>query len=395
MMEKSTVIIIQQKSYNENTIYEKFQIALKSLGGLEALINKNDKILVKPNFLTTAEPDSGIVTHPDVIRAVLRLLQEEGYTDVQYGDSCGHGTCPAAAEKLGLKPENTYSATLARMDEEILVPFPEGAAAKEFYFAKEIVEADSIINICKMKTHALENISGAVKNVYGFICGKRKAAGHVKYPNASVFARMLADIHRFKAPKLNIMDGIVAMEGNGPSGGTPIPMNVLLISTDPVALDTVFCHMVSLEPDQVPTCVQGQALGIGTMNPEEIRLLLIPEAQNPESESATGLPYEITFQELEQKLANHDFRLFNESTDKSWLAKYSKLMTRLQKKPFIDNKSCVKCGICVEHCPVPGKAISFSSGRENPPVYDYKKCIRCYCCQEMCPKHAIKVRFGR
>ena len=52
----------------------------------------------------------------------------------------------------------------------------------------------------------------------------------------------------------------------------------------------------------------------------------------------------------------------------------------------------MKCGVCVAHCPVPGKAVDFKNGRDKPPVYDYSRCIRCYCCQEMCPQHAIKVK---
>ena len=69
-------------------------------------------------------------------------------------------------------------------------------------------------------------------------------------------------------------------------------------------------------------------------------------------------------------------------------------MTRLARRPVIDTSKCVKCGICVNHCPVPGKAVEFKNGKDNPPVYDYKKCIRCYCCQEMCPKHAISAKHG-
>ena len=59
-------------------------------------------------------------------------------------------------------------------------------------------------------------------------------------------------------------------------------------------------------------------------------------------------------------------------------------------KPVVNPEVCVRCGICVSHCPVDGQAISFANGKDKPPVYDYKKCIRCYCCQEMCPQHAIR-----
>ena len=102
-----------------------------------------------------------------------------------YGDSPGHGSCKGAAERLGLAPENCYGAQMADMSHEVLTPFPDGMTAKEFHFVREVGETDAIINLCKMKTHSLERVTGAVKNLYGLICGYRKAAGHVKFPNAT------------------------------------------------------------------------------------------------------------------------------------------------------------------------------------------------------------------
>ena len=68
------------------------------------------------------------------------------------------------------------------------------------------------------------------------------------------------------------------------------------------------------------------------------------------------------------------------------------LLNRFTKRPYIDKKACVRCGVCVQHCPVPDKAVNFTKGKDKPPVYDYSRCIRCYCCQEMCPQHAIHVK---
>lgn len=389
-MTKSTVIIIPQKEYQEDIICKKLTAGVDALGGLEQFVNLNDKILVKPNFLTPAESSSCAVTHPEVIRAVLHMLSEHGCTQVKYGDSPGHGSCKSAADKLRLTEENTFGATLAPMNEEQLTQFPEGLTAREFHFTREVVEADSIINVCKMKTHALETITGAVKNVYGFICGLKKAAGHVKYPNAGVFARMLADIHRCTNPKLHIMDGIIAMEGNGPGSGTPTHMNVLLLSADPVALDTVFCHLVYVDPEVIPTNSQGAAMGIGTMKADEIELKII-------NENSDGT-YSATAAELKaivEEYGNPSFDVDRVKKKKTFLSRYSSFMTGFQRKPYIVEKECIKCGICVDHCPVPGKAVEFTKGKDKPPVYDYKKCIRCYCCQEMCPRHAIKVKGSK
>lgn len=376
----SRVVIVPCDSYDEEKVYACLSRGLAQLGGIASFVNADEKVLVKPNFLVPSDEKKAVTTHPNVIAAVLRLLNEYGCSDVLVGDSPGHGSCKAAAEKLGLSDSLTkYGARLSDMSEEVKVDFPDGLTAREFYFSREVTEVNAIINVCKMKTHALERITGAVKNLYGLICGARKAAGHVKFPNASVFARMLADIHRCTKPRLHIMDGIVAMEGNGPGSGDPTAMNVLLISDDPVALDTVFCELVYLAPELVPTNVQGSQMGIGTDDESRIVRILADESN----------AREVSVDELQGLYGNSSFDVDRKGTKKTLLGRYSSFMTALAKRPVIDAKKCVKCGICVNHCPVTGKAVSFTHGRSKPPVYDYKKCIRCYCCQEMCPKKAI------
>ncbi|MCR5330525.1 MAG: DUF362 domain-containing protein [Lachnospiraceae bacterium] len=367
------------------------------LGGIKSLIGQDEKILVKPNFLSVADQDSAIVTHPSVIRGMLRILQEEGYTDVAYGDSSGHGSSKAAARKLGLDESNSFGARTADMNEEAKVHFEAGKTCRDFVFTKEVVEADAIINLCKMKTHALERITGAVKNVYGYVCGLHKAAGHAKFPNDTIFARMLCDIHAYKTPRLNIMDGIVAMEGNGPSSGSSVPMRVMLFSADPVALDTVFCYLVDLDPELVPTCSQGEVLGIGTDKEENIEIVVAQyEESLPGQETAHPVPKikkrVVSRNELLEKYGNPKFDVPRRKPKLTLLKSFSNIMTGFARRPVIDRSSCIKCGICVSHCPVPGKAVDFTGGKDKPPVYDYKKCIRCYCCQEMCPQHAIHVR---
>lgn len=381
-MEKTKVIVVPCDNYDEEKVYECIKTGVDALGGIEKIIDKEEKILVKPNFLSAADADKALTTHPSVIKGMLRLLNETGYNNIKYGDSPGAGNCKGAAAKLGLTPENTFGAAIAPMSKECLVKYEEGHTCKEFHFTEDVVEADAIINLCKMKTHALERITGAVKNVYGLICGTRKAAGHVSFPNASIFARMLCDIHACVKPRLHVMDGIVAMEGNGPGSGTPIGMNVLLFSFDPVALDTVFCYLVDLDPELVPTNSQGHVTGIGTDVEEEIEIVLAAD---------DGIKT-VSKSELFSFYGNAEFDVARNKAKRTLLASYSNIMTKFARRPFIDKDLCVKCGMCVEHCPVPGKAVDFKNGKDKPPVYDYSKCIRCYCCQEMCPKKAIKVK---
>jgi len=382
-MSKSQVSVVYCNNYDNEKIYESVKLGINALGGIKKFVLPSEKILVKPNFLSPAEENKAITTHPSVISAVLRILWESGYSNVKIGDSPANGTCRQAISKLSLNEENLFGATIADMSEEVLVENPGGKVAKEFYFTKEVTEADAIIGVCKMKTHQLERITGAVKNMYGLICGKRKAAGHVKFPTAHKFAKMMVDIHKATPQRLHIMDGVIAMEGNGPSSGPSVPMNVILVSSDPVALDTVFCKLVYLDPNLVPTNSMGMVMGLGTDNINDIDIIYI---------NGEGEQKQIKVETLQKELGNKDFDCMRtKDVGKSFLGLFSKLMGDTR-APYIDASKCIKCGICVEHCPVDGKGVDFKNGRTNPPVYDYKKCIRCYCCQELCPQKAIKVK---
>ncbi len=381
LQEKSTVVAVYCDSYEPDKVYEAVCTGVHELGGLETLLRPEERVLVKPNFLKPASADSAVTTHPCVIQAVLRMLQEYGCRSVRFGDSPGHGICEQAAESLGL-PINAalYGASIAPMTEECRVSFQDGMTEKEFYFAKEVTETDAVVNVCKMKTHALMRVTGAVKNLFGLTCGYRKAMEHVKFPNASVFARVLVDIHRCVKPRLHIMDAIVAMEGNGPGAGTPTPMNLLLFSTDPVAMDAVFCALIHMDPESVPTNVQGEAMGLGTYHKENIQVKFAKAGKTQSTEV-------MTVDRFSEVRGNPDF---NASHRKKGLMMYGlSFLESFARRPVIHKDRCIHCGICVSHCPVPGKALSFKNGKDQPPVYDRQKCIRCYCCQEMCPQKAI------
>ena len=379
MTDKVRVAAVFCDSYDEEKVYSALKEGIDSLGGIGRFVSKDENILVKPNFLSASDPEKAVITHPSVIKAMLRILSEEGYPMVCCGDSPGHGSPHAALARAGLSDiVSEFGVYEADMSTEMSFDFADGLTSDHFYFTKAAFEADAVINLCKMKTHALERITGAVKNVYGLICGYRKAQGHVKYPNDNVFARMLCDIHRARNICLNVMDGITAMEGNGPGSVIPAAMNILLISDDPVAVDAVFCRLVNLDPELVPTNVQGKAMGIGTYYDDEIEIVSGGEI--------------VSLDRLCLKFGNAGFDVDRTGRKKTFLSGFSKFMTGLARKPYIDKKKCIGCGICESHCPLPEKAIVFRNGRGKAPSYDYSRCIRCYCCQEMCPEKAIKVR---
>ena len=377
---KSRVALLYCDTYESDKVYEKLKKGFEILGGSENIFFKDDKkLFLKLNLVRGAEPERAVTTHPVVAAQTARILSEAGFNDLEAGDSPGFGSPVKIMTDIGLEPEfKKYGVVMNECREGVRVDFEDGIHAKSFALSKEVARADAIVSICKMKTHALEYITGAVKNQYGCVHGLNKAKGHTVYSSQESFAKMLVDLNKCVNPRLYIMDGIVAMEGNGPTSGEPVNMNVLLMSTDPVALDAVFCDMIGLEPKNIPTEYYGKEMGLGTYLEEEIEVI-----------SEDG---ELSFKEIFEKFGKPDFDVIRTTHTArgvmGWVAK----LARFKRKPKINEELCRKCGVCVEVCPAPGKAISFANGRKNPPVYNYRKCIRCFCCQEMCPHKAIYVK---
>ena len=194
-MERSKVILLPCANYDEEAVYAAVRQGLTLLGGLRQFVSPEEHILIKPNLLKNAAPEKAVTTHPSVFAAMLRCLREEGYEHLSYGDSPGPGPgvdTKRAAEEAGLTAQaERYGVPLGDFSGATAKDFPAGKTCKRFMLANEVVKADAVISLCKMKTHALENITGAVKNQYGCIYGSYKAAGHAMYPNSRSFADML------------------------------------------------------------------------------------------------------------------------------------------------------------------------------------------------------------
>lgn len=234
------------------------------------------------------------------------------------------------------------------------------------------MNSDGIISLPKLKTHGFERFTGCIKNQFGCIPGLRKAEFHVKLPDAYDFAKMLVDLNNFINPRLYIMDGIMAMEGNGPRGGKPKQMLCILISSDPVALDATACRLINLNPELVPTNVFGMESGAGTYLKEEIEIL------GDDFDEIYCPDFDIDRSEIKPFKKNNVFNFFSNA---------------LVSKPVINPRKCIKCGECIAVCPVKPKALSWKKNDKTiPPVYDYSKCIRCFCCQELCPEEAISLK---
>ncbi len=365
-----TVATVRCLSYASPAVDKAVERGIELLGGVRQFVAPGEMIVLKPNLLVGRDPDRAVTTHPSVFRAVARRLALAG-GNLTYGDSPGFGRLPAVARRAGVAAAaEEVGVACAEFRRGRQVPFPEGRLIKRFTIAEGVVEADGLVSLPKLKTHGLTRITGAIKNQYGCIPGALKAELHARLPDVDRFSQMLVDLNRLLRPRLFVMDGIVAMEGNGPQNGRARPLGVLLFSSDPVALDATVCRIVGLDPALVLPVVYGARWGLG-------RASGIDHVGDPLGGFSVG-DFDVN-------------RRPGSTTGRPGRA--SRWARRLiVPRPVLLPERCTRCGTCVAVCPVTPKAIQFRSGhRSRPPRHHIDRCIRCYCCQEMCPEGAIEL----
>lgn len=368
------VSLVRCSSYDEEEAGRALREVLAPLGGLD-WVSAGMKIVIKANLVSFKSPEAAATTHPALLCALVKELLLRG-AEVVVGDSPGglynnayvsriySATGMAAVEKAG--------AALNRDFSEAERDFPEGMVAKHLKYTAYLDHADAIINFCKLKTHGMMAMSAAAKNMFGVIPGTIKPEYHFRYPDPMDFARMIVDIDRCFPCRLCLVDGIVGMEGNGPTAGTPKKMDVLLASASPHKLDLICAKLIGLKKEKVPTLLAAHELG------------LIPDTAE---EVITNCPPEDFIVPDFQNIENLNELLSQDGNAALWGLAASQLFGKVMAShPRACNAECIGCRECEKVCPA--KAIVMKQER---PVIDRGKCIRCFCCQEFCPKGAMKV----
>ncbi|OFW57056.1 MAG: hypothetical protein A2Y75_02600 [Candidatus Solincola sediminis] len=352
------LIIEKLADYDERRMNESVAGILDA-SGLE-FAGKN--VLVKPNLLGPFSPDSAVVTHPALIRTVRRQLRERGCR-VMIGDNPGirgYGMVAKTARVSGAGEaagDDFVNLTLRPRRFKIDSRFVESVS-----ISSEILEVDILISLPKFKTHMGTVITGGVKNSYGFVVGADKTRLHAAAPRHEDFGELVADVYAIRPPDLVIMDAIIGMEGNGPSGGKPRRIGCLMASDNATAIDLAFCRMTGLDPMKVATqrTVMTRGLGPGSLEEVDIsgEIPLLPRFRIPANLMRLD-PWGIGHRLISRRLARPQIK--------------------------VDKSKCVACGACAESCPV--RAIEVV----NYPSFDYNQCISCYCCYEICPENALRV----
>jgi uncharacterized protein (DUF362 family) len=199
-------------------------------------------IFIKPN-LSHPEYLPGVVTDPELIRQLVGLLRD-GNSEVIVGESNGFNyPCWSAFEKTGVETAvKSAGGSVINLSEDsvVEVKFQGATLLKRLFLPKTILRADAVVDLPLMKTHEFTAYSGAIKNLFGCVPSNRRIYLHPYLPE--VFYRL----YTIFKPQLTIMDARIGIEGNGPTKGKPVKMDLMLTGNDALAIDIVSAKIMQL-----------------------------------------------------------------------------------------------------------------------------------------------------
>ncbi len=347
--------IIKSSSYNEELIRKKITKNIFNI------IEEGDKVLLKPNLLALKSPEEIVTTNPNIVKIVAERVRERGGKPIIF-DAPG-GLINNLLNKKVLK--KLYRITgMKKVSEETgaelyydtgskYYHYPKGKLTKGFELITIIDKVDKIINLPKIKTHTFMGLTCAVKNWYGLLPPRKKLGYHSKMAEPEVFGKMLLDLAGFINPDITIVDGIIGMEGNGPSGGNPKKIGVIITGSDEVEIDSTVAKIIGMPLSIIPYLNKDVKVG------DEY---LVKDFKQPHTSFL-------------RKFAGFAPKFLRNIINNFFVV-----------KPII-NKECVGCGVCRDNCPV--SAIKMKEGKA---VINQNKCIRCYCCHELCPHKAVSLK---
>ena len=386
MSPSTTVSLRACNDYNRGEVEQAVRAAIEDLDGIDRFIKKDQKVLIKPNLLAPRAVSKVVTTHPEIVRAIMRVVADTG-AKMYLGDSPAIGSAVTAARKGELTDiADHFNAEVVNFTEACRADKVETCKYQFLELAREALEADAIVNLPKVKTHGAQTLTLGVKNLFGCVVGRAKMQWHLKAGSSSVdFARMLVDIYATLKPVLTVADGVMGMEGNGPGSGTPRKLGWIAAASDAVAMDRVITDVLGVPTDRVFMLEAAKQAGVGETDISriEIRGLSIKEAQS---------------------LSDADRRPFELPPDPRTSGGLMPFLERVMKnsltpEPLVDHGMCTRCGTCSEACPpqvikLEQMKAKDKAGHDTKVEINRKGCIHCYCCQELCPEGAITIKTG-
>ena len=372
------LVVLPCEDYSKENVSACVDSIFADFGGAEAFLVKGKNIFIKANLVTDLPPERHGTTHPMLVECIARRLVQAG-ARVVVGDSSGGAYTRAYMNNVyrvtGMTEACKASGAELNDDFGFSTVDLKGKVNRHQEIIDVFLKADAVINVCKLKTHGFTGYSCAVKNLYGLIPGLVKAEVHSKYPELDDFCDNLIDIERFASEKilLHVVDGVIGMEGEGPTNGTPRFVGKIIACDDAYITDVAAVKLFD-EPSKMPLLLK--AVERGLLN------------------SDFGASC-VDYSECE-KAYIEDFKrvsvlhaLFNK---RGFLRRFLR-KEWVTRKPVIKKSVCRGCEKCFRHCP--RQAIEMKSDKSTQKKRAFihsKQCIRCYCCQELCPFNAVKLK---
>lgn len=367
---QSIVSLIRCDDYNLDDVKQKMLECVNLLGGIEKFIKKDSKVFVKLNCIGPFPAEMGITTHPVFVDAIISLILTQT-KNIIIGDNPATRDITYTLKKNGVyQVVEKYGLQIINPKELVKINNPDFKTYSTFEVSKDMIECDTLINLGKLKTHTLTYMTGAQKNYFGLIFGLNKAGWHVKANNPLAFAEAFNDLYgallyAFKDKTiLNFSDGILGLEGEGPStGGKPKKANCILASTDAISLDVIASKVVKLKPDKLILALVGAKRNLGIIDDIKIVGNSLDDFKD------------IEFKQAKSTTGSFGLRLIKNPFFRNILLEH----------PKINHNKCIRCGECAKICPPHTMKIEPKSF----PKLNSSKCIRCWCCAEVCPQNAI------
>ena len=370
---KGKVLLLKRDNYEQQKINSAVEAVFEYFGGVEKFVTPGASVLLKINLVAGHEPARRVTTDPSLVRAVARLVSQAGGRPF-IADSPGIDNFYKAAKKAGfMDVAQELGIPCVELTDSVPLPVASDASFHKIEVSRHVLESDTVINLPKMKTHAQMLLTLGVKNMFGCVVAQRKAEWHYNVGfRRDRFASLLLDIWKGARPALTILDGVIGMDGLGPTNGKPFPYGVVAGAEDALTMDFWLCRMRGVRLEDYPLW---QAAALRHM----------PECRLNENDLAGDFSAAHKWEGITlPKLRSLNLLPFLSKLP------FGKMLERiLTSRPIHCPSRCIECGKCAAICPADALVL-----RNKTLTFDYGKCIRCYCCHEMCPADAIEFKGG-
>lgn len=338
--------------YDANEISIAIRSVINDIGGIDSIVKTNDTVILKPNLFITRNWKTGTTTNPQIVEEMIKIVLDAGGTPI-ITESAGIGRdTQYLFNVLGYSDlAKKYKIKLIDINksEYIAVSIPKGVIFKELNIPKIVQEADVIIDLPKMKTHMSTTVTLGMKNLKGFLPGDEK-----RKPHKFGLHQGIVDLNKIIKPDLIVVDGLVAMEGNGPSYGDPIELGVIVAGKNVVAVDTVCCKIMNIDPLSVEHIQLAYEQGMKPSKIEQVGDSVSRDFKIPIEESESFI----------ERIINYINNVLG------------------RKVVIISKERCTGCGQCLKICEE--NAINVEKK-----IIDKDKCTKCEICIELCPYKAV------